>query len=187
MMLARVNTLLVVIIALINLLIIGLPVLPAILFSSEIETRREVLAQAVRTEKPNISIGAQQLIIPSIGMDAPIFEGTKQQLNNGVWRLPHTSSPDKESNTVLVAHRFTYTNPQGTFYHLDKVAVGDQIAVQWHDKQYTYRTTSIRQVKAHQIDIEKATEKPQLTLYTCTPLWNPKDRLVVTASLEAIK
>jgi len=49
-----------------------------------------------------------------------------------------------------------------------------------------YTVDRIKQVTATAVEIEAPTARPTLTLYTCTPLWNPKDRLVVTATLQEI-
>jgi sortase A len=191
MKLARVNTVLVVIIAAINLSIILLPLIPAVVFlrqkhSSQAQALLNTTERHTASDPNNqpIAATAEQLIVPSMVLDTAVHEGTRKALNLGVWRIPHSSTPDKGSNTVFVAHRYTYTNPRGTFYHLDKVAVGDAIAVLWHGKKYVYGVDSVRQVAPTTLSVEAPTATPTLTLYTCTPLWNPKDRLVVTATLK---
>lgn len=105
-------------------------------------------------------------------------------LDKGIWRYPKGSTPDKGGNTVLIGHRFTYTNPRGVFYYLNKVAIGDEIGVFWNSKEYLYKVTTITVVDPHNTSIEDATSDARLTLFTCTPLWLPKDRLVVVAELE---
>ena len=188
MKLARINTSLLVAIILVNSYVIALPFLPAILFSFQKHSPRVVQLQKQVTAKPaphSIAANAQQLIVPSMAFDEKIHDGPDiRTLRAGLWRLPYTSTPDKGGNTVVVAHRFTYTNPRGLFYHLDQVHVGDSIARLWHGKKYLYRVHTTMVVPPTRTDIEAATTQPQLTLYTCTPLWNPKDRLVVIASLE---
>ena len=129
--------------------------------------------------------GTNHIVIPSMLLNEPIYGGTSESaLNKGIWRRPNTSTPDKGSNTVLVAHRYTYTNPRGTFYYLDKVKPGDDIALFWEGKKYTYTVTGTKTVAATQVEVEAPTPNSILTLYTCTPLWLPKDRLVVTAELK---
>lgn len=122
-----------------------------------------------------------RVVIPSLALDERIFEGTNPNtVHKGVWARPNTSTPSKGSNTVLVGHRFTYNGP-ATFYHLDKVIVGDRILVYWQGKEYNYGVKSVKTVSATAIEVENATAAPTLTLYTCTPLWSAKDRLVITA------
>jgi sortase A len=118
-------------------------------------------------------------------LDEPVFEGkTQATLSKGLWRRPHGSTPAKENNTVIVGHRLTYTNPRGSLYHLDKVRAGDSIGVTWDNKKYLYTVVEIKVVKADETAVEAPTDTPRLTIYTCTPLWLPKDRLVVVAELE---
>lgn len=140
----------------------------------------------VRLHASSVPVPAQnRLVVPSMMLDEPINDSKDQAtLHKGLWRLPYTSSPDKQSNTVIVGHRFTYTNPRGLFYHLDKVRVGDEIGVFWQGKKYLYKVNQTKTVPPTAVNVEAPTDLPQLTLYTCAPLWWPKDRLVITAALE---
>jgi LPXTG-site transpeptidase (sortase) family protein len=122
------------------------------------------------------------LHIPSIDVWQPIHEGLDSDtVDKGVWRRPQTSTPDKASNTVLVGHRFVYYS-SGVFYHLDKLKMGDQIIVYWQGTAYEYAVTSMREVSPDQVDVEALSDKPILTLYTCTPLITAQNRLVIKAS-----
>lgn len=123
------------------------------------------------------------LIIPAVGIDVPIVEGsTDEALDRGAWRRPSTSTPDAGGNTVITGHRFKYLPPSNlTFYHLDKVEVDDDIVVYWEGKRYDYTVTDVFVVEPGQVEIESNTADPRLTLYTCTPLWTAKQRLVVLA------
>lgn len=87
---------------------------------------------------------------------------------------------------MLVGHRFTYANPNGVFYHLDKLQKNDEIALTWQGKRYVYEVHDIKTVEPSETNIEAPTNEDILTLYTCTPLWNPTKRLVVQARLEHI-
>jgi sortase A len=122
-----------------------------------------------------------RLVIPAISLNEKIYEGESENtVNYGVWRRPKTSKPDLGGNTVLVGHRFTYKNP-AVFYHLDKVKAGDRFAVYWNKKELLYEVTELKVVPATAIEIEKPTEDDKLTIYTCTPIWTAKDRLVLVA------
>ncbi|MET1033370.1 MAG: class E sortase, partial [Candidatus Saccharimonadales bacterium] len=123
--------------------------------------------------------------IPSLLLDQRINEGNDAStLAKGLWRRPQTSTPASGGNTVIVGHRLTYSNPRGTLYHLDKVQTGDSIGITWAGKNYAYTVREVKVVTAAAIEIEEPTTKPQLTIYTCTPLWLPRDRLVVIATPE---
>ncbi|MDL2363217.1 MAG: sortase [Patescibacteria group bacterium] len=127
------------------------------------------------------------LKIPRLGMTQVIHSGPSiAELSKGVWLVPNTSSPEKKSNTVIVGHRFTYAGP-AVFYFLDKIEVNDRITVDWQKKEYTYKVSEIKVVPPTETSVQKATSKPQLTLYTCTPLLTAKNRLVITAPLERVR
>ena len=127
-------------------------------------------------------ITGEQLIIPALGMREDIHGGASvSALRKGVWRLPHSSTPDSGGNTVLVGHRFTYSG-QAVFYHLDKVKQGDHISVTWQGKLYNYVVKTIKVVPPTEVSVEANTKEPMLTIYTCTPLLTAKDRLVIQAA-----
>lgn len=122
------------------------------------------------------------LVIPKISVDAKVLEGnTADILNTGFWRRPKSSSPDKGGNVVITGHRFLYTSGPNTFYDLDKVHKGDDIILYWGGKEYSYVVDEVKIVAPTAVEIEEPTQEDVLTLYTCTPLWTSKQRLVVKA------
>ncbi len=130
-----------------------------------------VAAQEVRDNR---------LFIPGLGLNQLIHEGGAEALRKGVVRRGNTSTPGSGSNTVLVGHRFGYNN-DGVFYHLDKLKIGDPVVLHWEGERFEYTVTESFVVRADQVEIENPSQTELLTLYTCTPLWNPKDRLVIRA------
>ena len=187
--LSRINTGLLVAIILVNAYIILLPVVPGLLFQLQKRNpaRMQHLEHVIHspTAKP-AAPQPNQLIVPSMAFDEPIYEGpTLTTLRKGLWRLPIGSTPDKGGNTVIAGHRFTYTNPRGVLYNLNQVKIGDDMGVIWNNKKYVYKVTNIQQVPPNDTAVEALSTTSELTVYTCTPLWLPKDRLVVTAVLEA--
>lgn len=188
MKLARINTLLLIGVVFINGYIIVLPVLPGIFFkvaAQDTVKRSQLEAKVHAGPLLQTDSGENRVIIPSLLLDQQIYEGTDTvTLKKGLWRRPQTSTPLGGGNTVIVGHRLTYTNPRGTLYHLDKVHIGDTIGLIWDNKNYIYTVREIKVVPATATEIEAPTTKPQLTIYTCTPLWLPKDRLVVIAAPE---
>jgi len=123
------------------------------------------------------------ILIPVVGIEASVVEGaTEDSLNYGAWHRPGTGTPDEGGNTVITGHRFRYLPPNNlTFYHLDKVRIGDEIIVYWEGIEYDYIVSEILVVEPSRVDIEADTVQPRLTLYTCTPLWTAEKRLVVIA------
>lgn len=131
-----------------------------------------------------------RVIIEKIGVDAKIVEGdnARRALNQGIWRMPIGSTPDRGGNTILTAHRYKFLPPNtNTFYLLDKLAVGDRIDVQWQGKQFTYQVKETKVVTPQTVEILANTKEPQLTLFTCTPLFTSTNRLVVIAALIDIR
>lgn len=184
----KTNAVLFVLIILINTYVILAPFLPRLEFwrqhgdGSKQQLTQQVQSATVPKNQPN------QLIIPDMLLSQPIHEGpiatTYANLRKGIWRWPGGSTPDKPGNTVLVGHRFTYTNPRGVFYYLDKVKVGSQIALFWNNKKYIYRVETVKVVPKTDVSVQGPTDDTRLTIYTCTPLWHPVDRLVVVAKPE---
>jgi LPXTG-site transpeptidase (sortase) family protein len=185
------NTALSGIVLVFGLYIILLPVLPNAQFWLKRHTQAppRLVQQNTHpsfTPGPHEDIPTQNtLVVPAMDLQEPINEGlTAAALAKGVWHRPRTSNPTQASNTVLVGHRFTYTNPQGVFYHLDKVKVGDPLVLYWEGDKYVYKVERVFVVPPTAAEIEQPTVRPTLTLYTCTPLWSAHDRLVVQAILE---
>lgn len=192
MKLSRINTALLAAIILINGYIIVLPIVPQItLWLHHQDTQyTKRLEDKLRTPSPKTpqTPADNRLIIPSMGLDQPINEGrTAHTLSKGLWLRPNGSTPDKGSNTIIVGHRFTYSNPKGILYSLNVVRPGDHIGVWWRSKHYLYSVTTTKEVGPNEVSVESATNDAQLTVYTCTPLWMPKNRLVVVANLEKIE
>ena len=183
----RANNILLALIIIINLYVIGAPLLPSINFwwQNRGGTKQAALQTKVADDKA--VAGPNQLIIPSMLLDEKIVEGpvstTILNLRKGVWRWNPGSTPDKGGNTIFIGHRFTYYNPRGVFYYLDKVKLNQTIGVIWNHKHYRYRVTNIKTVKPTQTEILNSTKDSRITIFTCTPLWLPKYRLVVTAQL----
>jgi LPXTG-site transpeptidase (sortase) family protein len=188
--LTRINTLLLVAIILVNSYIVVMPFVPAVSFwiqqhgTTERQLSTALQAPSISTSQRAVGDG-DRLVVPAMLLYTPINEGTSQQtLSKGVWHLPFSSTPPHGGNTVIVGHRFTYTNPEGAFYNLNKVTIGDEIGVFWQRQRYLYRVTEVETVPPTAVRVQAPSTTPELTLYTCTPLWLPKDRLVVVATLE---
>jgi len=188
--LRRINDALSVAIVLVALYIFLLPVVPQ--FGWWLHHSAPLISRSTRHQAQQPAGGAipqdNRLVIPALGLDQPIYEGQSvYTVNKGVWIRPNASTPDKGSNTVLVGHRFTYTNPRGVFYFLDKLKPGDVLTIYWHGQAYRYHTQTISVVAPTDSSVEAPTTQSQLTLYTCTPLWSLKSRLVIVADREAIR
>lgn len=190
-----VNNVLFALIVVINLYVIAAPLVPQLTYwwDAHHTQRRQQLEQLIqkpRTAQHSVAVsGPNRIIIPAMMLNQATLEGPESDwfniLYRGIWRWPGGSTPDKGGNTTFLSHRFSYTGPKGAFYYLNKLQIGDDIGVVWDNKLYTYSVVSSTVVPSTDTAIEDNTTDAQITLFTCTPLWHPVDRLVVVAKLES--
>lgn len=155
-------------------------------FQSDLESARKTSETGNgwegRLPEADISVSADRLIIPKIGVNAPIVEAENEDigLSRGAWRVPDSSTPDKGGNTVISGHRFKYLPPNNlTFYLLDKMAVGDDFFIYWHGQTYQYQVAETKIVANTDFSILQDSKIPTVTLFTCHPLYSTTNRLVV--------
>ena len=174
-----------IIVALFAVYLIASPFLPEFLWWSQHDSpARKILYHPQHLPAPSNSIAqalGDTLVIPRLNLKQTIHGGGMSQLMLGVWHVPGTSTPDKGGNTVFIGHRFTYIDPEGVFYFLDKVQLHDPITVYWQHRVYSYQVDEIKIVPNTELSVQANTKDPILTLYTCTPVWNPINRLIVIA------
>ncbi|MFA6043273.1 MAG: sortase, partial [Patescibacteria group bacterium] len=93
-------------------------------------------------------------------------------------------TPPEGGNVVLSAHRFRYRPPSNlTLYLLDQVKPGDIMIIYWQGKEFDFKVGTTKVVPSTQTDIVEPTLTPQLTVFTCHPLFSTKNRLVVVGEL----
>jgi len=187
----RVNIALLACIILLNLYTIALPFLPNLGYwwnhrsADKPVTVAAYIKKTTNSSKPAEDTSGNRIIIPRMSLNTPLLEGPRSDsfnlLKAGTWRLPFSTDPTQAGNMVVAAHRFSYTGPRGLFYFLDKLQVGDEIGIQWNGHLYTYQVVSSRVVSPTEVSVQGATSDTRLTLYTCTPLFNPVNRLIVVA------
>ena len=123
-----------------------------------------------------------KLLIPKIGLDAVVVEGTSEHdLLLGPGHLEDSAVPGATGNAVIAAHRDTF------FRRLDQLVRGDSIYVDGGDHQYHYAVTQTKVVNPSDTAVLTASSDARLTLITCFPMHYigpaPK-RLVVIAQLQ---
>lgn len=137
-----------------------------------------------------------RLIIPKINVDVPAIYDVKSDYDSqmaamakGVahFSIPGASShPGEIGNTVLSGHSsndlFDTGDYKFIFAQLEKMKVGDSIYANYKGIRYTYVITKTEVVKPTEVSkLIYKTNKPILTLITCTPLGTALNRLLVTA------
>lgn len=137
-----------------------------------------------------------RLIIPKINVDVPAIYGVGNDydsqmaaMEKGVahFAIPGASSvPGQVGNTVLSGHSsndlFDAGDYKFIFAQLDKLQVGDSIYAHYNGTRYTYSVTRKEVVKPTEVQkLVYDTDKPVMTLITCTPLGTALNRLLVSA------
>lgn len=137
-----------------------------------------------------------KLIIPKINVDVPVdFNALPDQasqlkaMETGVawFGIPGASSkPGQIGNTVIAGHSSNDIVDTGAykfiFARLEQMAVGDTIYINYQGKRYAYTITKTEVVMPSEVSkLVYPTDKPILTLITCTPLGTALKRLLVTA------
>jgi LPXTG-site transpeptidase (sortase) family protein len=105
-----------------------------------------------------------RLDAPSLGMSAPILEGTEADvLLRGAGHIVETAFPGQRGNVGVAGHRDTIFRP------LRKVRVGDELTVTTVDRVYRYRVALTGIVEPADVSVLDPTDRPVLTLVTCYP------------------
>lgn len=140
------------------------------------------------TQKQKEDMSTNSITINSVGIYAPVLEGSAEVLNQGAWhRFPERGNPVKGGTFILSAHSFVFRlNPLQTrkdsyFFNLHKTKVGDKINIVWDKKEYVYTVTKTYEVKPDATEIEEANGIDRLVVYTCTPGGSADGRVVIEA------
>ncbi len=137
-----------------------------------------------------------RLIIPKVNVDVPVlydigndYDSQMAAMEKGVahFAIPGASShPGELGNTVISGHSSNDLFDRGEykfiFAQLEKLQEGDTIYANYEGKRYTYVVTKKEVVMPTEVSkLVYPTDKPILTLITCTPLGTSEKRLLVTA------
>lgn len=135
-----------------------------------------------------------KLLIPKLNIDVPVHfnispDAVMRAMNNGVAHYAISGAnalPGQIGNLVITGHSAgdVYSNNQYKyiFSGLERLENGDLIYVNYESKRYTYSVTKQEVVDPSNVAaLIYTTDKPVLTLVTCTPLGTSKYRLLVTA------
>ncbi len=124
---------------------------------------------------------AFSLIIPKIGLDMIVVEGTDQaSLKQGPGHMSKTVLPNEPGVCVISGHRTTYGAP---FFRLDRLQNGDEIIVEMPTTRLVYKVFDIKSVDPNDTSFIVKTDQFILALTTCTPIHSARQRLVVLARL----
>jgi LPXTG-site transpeptidase (sortase) family protein len=133
-----------------------------------------------------------KITIPAINLSATIANPTTtnaeildRDLLSGAVRYPTSAELGENGNVVIFGHS-SYLPIVGnqaykTFNGIQKLAVGDTIAVSSYDLIYTYRVKSVTKESTDNATIPLSVNGKVLTLSTCDSFNKKTDRFVVVA------
>lgn len=135
-----------------------------------------------------------RLIIPKLNIDVPVHFGISlnevdEAMTKGVahYRIKGASAfPGEIGNTVITGHSAgdIYSDNQYKFIFsgLERLKEKDLIYVNYNSVRYTYQMTKSEVIEPTEVSkLVYETDKPVLTLITCTPLGTSRYRLLITA------
>lgn len=138
------------------------------------------------------------LRIPSVAIETPVVEAPLIEDPDGSvsWDVPKFVAGHAEAtgagagangNAVVFGHVSSLTLGN-VFENLYRAHVGDEVHVFSGDTMFTYRVVDVASLSRTDTSMVNPSERPVVTLVTCTGLWNPllhdyMQRLVVRAEL----
>ncbi len=125
------------------------------------------------------------LIIPSINVNLPIFDGVSNiNLQKGIAHLDNTSYPTGEPSTHCVLAGHSGLSRAKILDDLDKLQIGDTFQIDYLNSVHNYVVINIQVVLPDQTDSLRIQQGDTLvTLVTCTPKNINTHRLLVTGRL----
>lgn len=148
---------------------------------------------------PNATLQVDEdplLIIPKINVNVPVVWDTQPDHASQMKAMEHgvayfgipgaNSKPGQIGNTVISGHSSNDFIDGGSykfiFALLDRLKEGDVFYLHYEGIRYTYTVKRTEVVKPTQVDaLVYKTDKPVVTLITCTPLGTALNRLLITA------
>jgi len=122
------------------------------------------------------------LRIPSLDLQAPVFEGTDDlTLNRGLGRITGTARVGEPGNLGIAGHR------DGFFRVLKDIKTGDAVLLDIAGKTQEYAVKQVQIVTPEDVQVLAPTAAPTLTLVTCYPFYfvgSAPQRYIVTASIK---
>jgi sortase A len=143
-------------------------------------TKRIVAYTESLTQKGDMPVAV--LRIPSLDLQAPVFEGTDDlTLNRGLGRITGTARVGEPGNLGIAGHR------DGFFRVLKDIKTGDAVLLDIEGKTQEYAVKQVQIVTPDDVHVLAPTVAPTLTLVTCYPFYfvgSAPQRYIVTASVK---
>lgn len=155
-------------------------------------SENQIIDKFKKSEKDEISRVPQRLMIPALGVDAPIVltENSEESvlqsaLEKGVAFWPGSVSLEEKGTMVILGHSSAYPWYKGEygsiFSLLNKLEENDEIFVFSAEKKYVYRVIGKEINLPENLNIEKQEKEPILYLLSCWPVKTNWKRIAVKA------
>ncbi len=141
-----------------------------------------------------VNVGMEpRIIIPKINLDVPVvydepsYEEDKIQaaLERGTVHYGDTPLPGEIGNNVIIGHSsnnyFNSGDYKFAFVLLFRLEEDDTFILNYEGTRYVYRVFSNRVVEPNDFSVIEPTNKPIVTLITCTPPGTSWKRLIIQA------
>lgn len=155
----------------------------------EVMTDPQATAKKLVSLEPSLT--EDRIFIPKVNADVAVVQidgNEKLALERGaIQRSPDSGNPRDGGNFVVAAHRFnlgftpSQTKARSPFYRIDKLALGDEIYVDYQGVRYAYKVEDKKLVESSAVEIEARTDENQLTMYSCELAGPEAGREVVIA------
>ena len=123
--------------------------------------------------------------IPKIRVSENLVEGISNEMYYGIGHYPGTAMPGERGNCVVAGHRNHVL--AHALRHLDKIEPGDTIEITYNSTVLVYEVVQTMVVNPDEVWVMGSKVLPGkthvLTVITCTPVFNPTQRLIVHAAL----
>ncbi len=124
---------------------------------------------------------AKRIVIPAIGVDAPVVEGDDPDaLKRGAGHHIGSANPGTAGNCIITAHNDIYGE---IFRHLNDMEPGDEIFIHTTSQVYRYTVTMKQIIEPTQVEVMEPTRDPVVTLISCYPYLLDTHRVVVIGEL----
>jgi sortase A len=124
---------------------------------------------------------ASRIVIPAIGVDAPVVEGDGwEDLKMGAGHRVGSANPGERGNVVISGHNDVYGE---IFRYLEDLNIGDEVVVYAGDTPHSYLVLAKMVVDPGEVSLLEPTPNATLTLITCHPYMIDTHRLVAIAEL----
>lgn len=141
-----------------------------------------------RAGKVEVGSPLTRIVIPRLGVDAVVVEGTNSEaLAAGAGHYRTTPLPGEPGNVGIAGHRTMNGKP---FSRLDELRPGDEVVLVTPFARHTYRLIDAFDGHANpwittptDWTVVAATDKSMLTMTTCHPKGSARERLIARAEL----